>query len=86
MGRKLGDGYADVGELALDLVAIGRALGSLVEIEEASIPSRNLYALVAVALRPFGDALERVVGRRILRKLGEEKARTLESLDRRLPM
>jgi hypothetical protein len=86
MRRELGDGDADVGELALDLVAIGRALGRLIEIEEALVPSRNLNALIAVALRPSGDALERVVRGRILRELGEEQPWTLESLDRRLPI
>ena len=63
MGREFGDLDADVGELALDLVAIGLALGGLVEIEEAPVPGRDLDALVAVVLGPAGDAVERIVRR-----------------------
>jgi hypothetical protein len=84
MRRQLGDGDADVGELALDLVAVGDAVGRLVEIEQPLVPRRDLDALVAVALGPAGDGFERIVRRGVSRKLGEEQAGSLERLDGRL--
>src|SRR5580704_7467204 len=73
MGRELAHDDADIGELALDLVAIGLAVEGLVEIEEAAIPGRNLDGLVAVTLGPAPDAFERVVGRRVSRELRKKK-------------
>ena len=54
MGRELADRDADVGELALDLVAIGLALIGLVEVEERAVPGRDLDGLVAVDPSPIG--------------------------------
>ena len=78
MGGKLADRDADVGELALDLVAIGLAVVSAIEIEEAAVPGRDLDRLVAVILGPFRDSSEGVMGRGVGRELGQKQARALD--------
>ena len=69
MGREFADRDADIGKLALHLVAIGGAFIGAVEIEEAGVGSRNLDGLVAIALGPSRNTLEGVVRRRVARKL-----------------
>src|SRR5580704_6036364 len=73
VGRELAHDDADIGELALDLVAIGLALEGLVEIEETAIPGRNLDGLVAIPLGPARDTFECVVRRRVPRELRQKK-------------
>ena len=73
MGRELADRDADIGELALDLVAVSLALMGLVEIEEAPVPAGDLDRLVAIALGPARDAFERVVRGCVLRELGKKQ-------------
>ena len=85
MGRQFGDRDADIGELALDLIAIGGAFGRPVEIEQALVPGRDLDALIAVALRPARDALQRIMGGGVLRELGQKQARSFDRLHRFLP-
>jgi hypothetical protein len=46
-------------EDALDLVAIGIALGGPGKVEQAAVPARDLHALVAEIGGPAGDAGER---------------------------
>ena len=78
MRRELADGDPDVGESPLDLIAIGLALVSLVEIEKAVVPGGNLDRLVAEVLGPTSDAGERIVRRRIARELSKKEARALD--------
>ena len=56
MGGKLADRDADVGQLSLDLVAIGLAVIGAIEVEQAAVPGRNLNRLVPVILGPFRDS------------------------------
>src|SRR5271170_6403647 len=78
MRRELADRDADVRELTLDLVAVGLAVVGEIEIEETRVRGRDLDGLVAVVLRPAGDALERIVRRRIPRELRQKQARPLD--------
>jgi hypothetical protein len=58
MRGELADRNADVGELSLDLVAIGLAVVSAIKVEKAAVPGRDLNRLVSVILRPFRDPRE----------------------------
>ena len=69
MGREFADCDADIGKLALDLVAIGLALVGEIEIEKAGVPGWNLDSLVSVVLGPPRDAFEGVVRRRVAGEL-----------------
>jgi hypothetical protein len=55
MGRKLGNRQAVAFGRSGDLVAIGLRLRSLGEVEQASVPSRNLDTLVAKRRGPFAN-------------------------------
>src|SRR5271165_1790668 len=78
MGREFADGDADIGKLALYLIAIAGALMGEIEIEEPRVPGRNLDRLVAVILRPPGNALEAVVRWRVARELRQKQAWPLD--------
>ena len=86
MGRQLRQLEAGIRERALDLVAVGIALGRLLEVEQAAVPARYLHAQIAETLRPLGDAGERVERRLIARELGEKQRRPLDRLHLRLPV
>ena len=86
MGRQLGQRDAGVRERALDLVAIGVALGRALQVEQAAIPARDLHALVAEIRRPPGDVGERIERRLIARELGEKDRRPLDRFHARLPV
>ena len=55
MGGELGDLDTVLGGGALQLVAIGLALRSLLEVDQPGIPGRDLHALVAERGRPAAD-------------------------------
>ena len=78
MGGKLGQLHAGVMQNALDLVTISSAFSRLREIEQPSIPGRNLHALVAVPGCPAGDLRKAVVWRCIAGELREEDRRSLD--------
>src|SRR5690606_27799861 len=75
--RELGDLDARLVSDALDLVAIVLRRRCLLEVEQASVPGRDLYAFVAEARRPFGDGFQRVERRLVARKLRKEYPRPL---------
>jgi hypothetical protein len=77
MSGKLADRDADVGQLALDLVAIGLAVVSAIKVEKAAVPGRDLNRFVSVILRPFRDSCEGVVRGSVGCKLGQKQARAL---------
>jgi hypothetical protein len=77
MSGKLADRDADVGQLSLDLVAIGLAVVSAIKVEKAAVPGRDLNRLVSVIPRPFRDSCEGVMGRSVGCKLGQKQARAL---------
>src|SRR5208282_456162 len=84
MSRQLADCDADVSERSLDLIAIGFALVGAVEIEESIVPGRDLDGLVTIGFRPFRNAGQRVVRRRIACELSKKQARALDGPHRAL--
>ena len=80
VGGKLGDLEAEVGQDALDLVAVGVALGGQLQVEEAAVPGGNLHAPVAHVRHPAADGGQAVEGRFVPRELGKENRRSLHGL------
>ena len=80
VARELGQRDAGILERALDLVAVGIALGGLGEVEQPGVPARDLHPLVAEIAGPLRDAGERVERRPIARELGEKDRRSLDGL------
>src|SRR5580704_11133276 len=62
------------------LFTIGFALRRQLQVKQATIPRRNLHALVAQSTRPVRDISQIVEGGRIARKLGQEYRRSLNRL------
>src|SRR5579862_8744789 len=85
MGREFRDFEPVACERALHFVAIGLAFRSLVEIEDAPVPTRNLDALVAEASGPAGNGVERVERRGVAGELGQKNGRSLDGLHRLSP-
>src|ERR1700733_3905377 len=77
MSGKFADRDADVRQLSLDLVAIGLAVVSVIKVEKAAVPGRDLDRFVSVILGPFRDSSEGVMGRGVGCKLGQKQARAL---------
>ena len=80
VGREFGDLEAVLRERALDLVAVGLALGGVLQVEQAAVPARDLHALVAQAAGPTADGVERVERCRVAGELGQEDGRALDRL------
>ncbi len=80
MRRQLGDLDAGVRADALDLVAIGLRARRLLQVEQPSVPGRDLHALVAEPGGPFGDRLQRVERRGVARELRQEYCGSLHRL------
>ena len=78
MGGELGDREAVARRDSGDLVAIGLRRRRLGEVEEPSVPGRNLHALVAERGRPSAHAVERIERRRVAGELRQENRRTLD--------
>jgi hypothetical protein len=85
MGRQLRQLDAGVLENALDLVAIGVALGSLGEVEQATVPARDLHAPVAVVGGPAGNAGKRIERCCVTGELRQEDRRPLDGFHACLP-
>ena len=80
MGGELRDAEAVRREVTDQLIAIGFAFGGAVEIEEPSVPTGDLHALIAKRRNPLGDGSERVERRCVGSELGEKDRGTLERL------
>jgi hypothetical protein len=65
------------GKLFPPIVAVGRGLGRLIDVDELLRPHRHLHAAVAEFYRPATDAAEGVERRFVADELREEDARTL---------
>src|SRR5580698_5328550 len=78
MSGELADRDADVGQLSLDLVAIGLAVVRAIKVEKAAVPGRDLDRLVSVILGPFRDSSEGVMGWSVGCKLSQKQARALD--------
>ena len=55
MRGEFGQGQAMIGQHALDLVGIGLALGSLLHVDKARVPSRDLNTFEALLRCPFRE-------------------------------
>src|SRR5262249_28833883 len=60
MGRKLSHLKAVGLQHGLNLVAVGAALGGSLQIEQSTVPGRNLYSLVAQPRSPTRNLIESV--------------------------
>ena len=74
MARKFCDLQTMLCECTPKIIAIGLAFGSQFQINDARIPAWNLHAVKAFARCPSGQAVERVEGGFIGRKLREKNA------------
>src|SRR5262249_31633032 len=72
MGREFTDRQAVSDSHTLDLVAIGLRRRSLVEIEQSSVPRRNLDSLISEPRSPTADGLEGIEGRCVARELRQK--------------
>ena len=72
MRREFGDGKFVAGGDGEDFVAVGRAFGGTLQIEEPRVPGRNLHGYVAEARSPRADGVEGVEGRRVERTAREK--------------
>ena len=77
VGGQLGDLQAEVGQHALDLVAVGVALGGELQVEQAPVPGGDLHALVPHVRHPAADGRQAVERRLVPGELGEEDPRSL---------
>src|SRR5690348_18060958 len=77
MGGKLGDGKFVAGGDGLEIVAIGFAFSSALEVEEAGVPRGDLHRDVSEIGGPGADRIEGVERRSIGSELGEEDAGAL---------
>ena len=78
--RELGGLDAVLGGDALELVAVGLALGRLGEIHDARVPARQLHADEAALLGPLGHVVEVLQVRAVARELRQENRRSLDGL------
>ena len=72
---QLGQFDAVLGEPAPDVVTVRPALGSLLEVEQAGIPARHLYAGEAEARCPLRHFVQRVERGLVAGELGQEYGR-----------
>ena len=73
MGRQLGDLDAVGAGLTLQIVAVAFGFGGLGEIEQASVPGRDLHALIAAIGGPFGDVVPGVERRLVAGELRQKQ-------------
>lgn len=77
MRREFGNGKFVASGDGLQIVAIGFAFGRALEIEQASVPGRDLHGDVTEICRPGADRVEGVERRIIRGKLREKNSRAL---------
>jgi hypothetical protein len=79
VGRQFSHLQAALLQYPFDLVAIGLALGGLLQVEQAAVPGRDLQPLEAESRGPVGDGGQAVERRRIA---GELRQKDRGPLDR----
>ena len=80
MRGELGGLDAVLGHRAAQLVAIGLALGGLLEVHDAAVPARELHADEAALLGPLRHVVEILQMRATARELRQEYRRSLDGL------
>src|SRR5271166_54713 len=78
MRRELGNRQTVVLRGPGDLVAIGLRRGGFGEVEEPSLPGRNLDALIAERSRPLAHPVQRIERRSVAGELRQEYCRSLD--------
>src|SRR4029077_7158699 len=83
MRRQLRGFDAVPGHRALELIAIGLALGGLLEVDDTRIPARQLHADEAALLGPLRHVVEILQMRATARELRQEYRRSLDGFHTR---
>ena len=69
---QFGDFQAMLTDPAFQLIGVGFGGGAFFQVDQAAVPSRDLYAFVAEAGHIFTDSIEGVEGGFVSHELGEE--------------
>src|SRR5947209_1100821 len=80
MGREFGERKAMLCHRAEQFVAVRLALRGALKIEQASVPARNLYALVAQRSRPAADLVQCVEWGTVSGELRQKDTRSINRL------